>query len=194
MSSLQVNEIGNTTSNSSIALQTADGDISINNARLYVESSGSGSKVGLGTSTPQSAFHVATAGGIRLVSAPILEKVNIVNGRANSTSNIDVLTSNVWYFDTDSNGNWTHNIRGDASNSLDSIMNVGESIVVTVISNESSGYSANINIDGAGQTEYWQGGSAPTEDGGGGFDVYTWNIIKLGAGNWRVLASFQNFA
>ncbi|MGB1098905.1 MAG: hypothetical protein ACPG34_06470 [Poseidonia sp.] len=33
-----------------------------------------------------------------------------------------------------------------------------------------------------------------TEDGGGGFDVYTWTIIKLGAGNWRVLASFQNFA
>jgi hypothetical protein len=41
--------------------------------------------------------------------------------------NYDVITQAVWNFTSDATANWTVNIRGDGSNSLDSIMDVGES-------------------------------------------------------------------
>lgn len=126
----------------------------------------------------------------------IVEKVNIVNGTANGTSNIDVMTATTWYFDTASTGDWTHNIRGDGSTSLDSLMSTGDNIVVCVIStqNNSSYGSVNINIDGAGQTEYWiDNDNNNNLHGADGYDLYFWNITKTGSSSYIVTASSNNY-
>lgn len=133
---------------------------------------------------------------LEITAGPVLEKVNVVAGTANGTASIDVKTSNVWLFTTNSTATWTHNIRGDASTSLDSIMSVGESIVVSVISkqNSTSFYSNNITIDGAAVTEFWQGGNAPTAGlSSSGYDAYTWTIIKTAAATFTVIAAQTRF-
>ena len=60
----------------------------------------------------------------------IAEKVTTEATAATGTINYDVLTQAVWNFTSDAAANWTLNIRGDGSNSLDSIMDTGESITV----------------------------------------------------------------
>jgi hypothetical protein len=131
-----------------------------------------------------------------ITGGPVFEKVNIVAGTANGTANIDVRTSNVWLFTTNSTATWTHNIRADASTSLNSIMSTGESIVVSVISkqNSTSFYSNNITIDGAAVTEFWQGGSTPSAGlSATGYDVYTWTIIKTASSTFTVIAAQTQF-
>ena len=105
-------------------------------------------------------------------------------------------TANVWLFTTNSTATWTHNIRGNASTTLNSIMSVGESLVVSVISkqNNTSYYSANITIDGAAVTEYWQGGNAPTAGlSASGYDAYTWTIIKIATATFTVISAQTRF-
>jgi hypothetical protein len=131
-----------------------------------------------------------------ITGGPVFEKVNVVAGTANGTANIDVKNSNVWLFTTNSSATWIHNIRGDASTTLNSIMSIGESIVVTVISkqNSSSFYSNNITIDGSAVTEFWQGGSAPTAGLSiSGYDAYTWTIMKTASATYTVISAQTRF-
>ena len=51
-----------------------------------------------------------------------------------------------------------------------------------------------LTIDGSAVTESWLGGSAPSEGGASGYDVYTYNIIKTGSATFVVLANLVNFA
>ena len=74
-------------------------------------------------------------------------------------------------------------------------MSIGESVAVTIITTAASGgYSAQLTIDGSAVTEEWLGGSAPSSGGAGGYDVYTYNIIKTAAATYVVLANLVNFA
>ena len=47
-------------------------------------------------------------------------------------------------------------------------------------------------------TEEWLGGSAPSEGGSGGYDVYSYTLIRKAAGTgdtgWITLANKQNYA
>ena len=137
-----------------------------------------------------------TTPSLDLTGGPVTEKVNVVAGTANGTANIDVRTANVWLFTTNTTATWTHNIRGNASTTLNSIMSVGESLVVSVISkqNNTSYYSANITIDGAAVTEYWQGGNAPPAGlSASGYDAYTWTIIKIATATFTVISAQTRF-
>jgi hypothetical protein len=124
----------------------------------------------------------------------VKQKVEITAGAANATANLDILTASTFLFTTNSGATWTHNIRGDGSTTLNSIMSTGQKITVTVISaqNNSSYYSANITIDGSAVTEYWQYGSTPSTGGSSGYDMYSWVITKTGSDAYVVIASQNN--
>ena len=163
-----------------IDLQSS-GNFAFDTNTLYVDSVND--RVGINDSTPSHSLDVAGSDGVNLGCGAIFEKVNIVsNCAANGSSNIDLLTSSVWLFTSTCGGNWTPNFRGDASNSLDSIMSTGQVIVATIISDNggSSGYASNMNIDGSGQTEYWSNDETPDERGGNsGYDVYPVSYTHL---------------
>jgi len=170
----------------------SSGNFAFDTNTLYVDSVND--RVGINDSTPSHSLDVAGSEGVNLGCGAIFEKVNIVNNcAANGTSNVDLLTSSVWLFTATCGGNWTPNFRGDASNSLDSMMSTGQVIVATIISENggSTGYSSSINIDGSGQTIYWSNDETPDERGGtSGYDVYQYSIIKTGGGNsYLVLAN-----
>ena len=127
----------------------------------------------------------------------VISKANVIAGTANATSNIDVNTATTWLFTTASDGNWTHNIRGDGSTTLNSIMTVGQTICVAVIAAcDGSHYAQGISIDGAAQTEEWIYNADPsTGPGASGFDYYAWFITKTSTSpSYLVLGSWDNYA
>jgi len=72
-------------------------------------------------------------GRVSLGAAKIIqtaEKVTVEATAATGTINYDVITQAVWYFTSNASGNYTLNVRGDGSNTLNSIMDTGESITV----------------------------------------------------------------
>ena len=126
----------------------------------------------------------------------VAEKVTTEATAATGTINYDVLTQAVWNFSTDAAGNWTLNVRGDGSTSLDSIMDSGESItIVHVVKQGSSAYyNSAFQIDGSSVTPEWQGGSAPTGGNVNSLDAYTYTIIKTGSATFTVLAAQTQYA
>ena len=126
----------------------------------------------------------------------VAEKVTTEATAATGTINYDVLTQAVWNFTSNAAANWTLNIRGDGSNTLDNIMDTGESITIAHIVAQGSTpyYNSAVQIDGSGVTPEWQGGAAPTAGNASSLDVYSYTIIKTGSATFTVLASQTQFA
>jgi len=126
----------------------------------------------------------------------VAEKVTTEATAATGTVNYDVLTQAVWNFTTDASANWTLNVRGDGSNSLDSIMDTGESITIAHIVSQGATayYNSVFQIDGSSVTPEWQGGTAPDAGNASSLDSYTYTIIKTASATFTVLASQTQFA
>ena len=126
----------------------------------------------------------------------VAEKVTTEATAATGTVNYDVLTQAVWNFTTDAAANWTLNIRGDGSTSLDSIMDTGESVTIAHIVKQGSTpyYNSAVTIDGSSITPEYQGGTAPSAGNASSLDVYSYTIIKTGSATFTALASQTQFA
>jgi len=126
----------------------------------------------------------------------VAEKVTNSATAATGTVDFDVITQSVLNYTTDASGNWTLNIRGDSSNSLDSIMDTGESITIAHIVQQggTAYYNSAVTIDGNSVTPEWQGGSAPTAGNASSLDTYSYTVIKTGSATFTVLAAQTQFA
>tara|TARA_R100000008_G_scaffold48606_1_gene28896 strand:- start:5 stop:352 length:348 start_codon:yes stop_codon:yes gene_type:complete len=108
-------------------------------------------------------------------------------------TNIDLENGMVHYFTTQETTTSTPNIRVSSSTNLNDVMDTGDVVTVTIITTAAAaGYSAQMTIDSGSRTEEWVGGSAPSEGGSDGLDVYTYTIIKTGNGAYTVLANLTN--
>ena len=125
----------------------------------------------------------------------LAEKV-LVNGTFTSNINIDTNTQAVQLNTATASANFTVNLRGDGSNSLDASMDTGESITVAYINknNNVTYWNTTVQVDGVTVTPVWQGGSAPTGGNTTSNDVYTYTAIKTAASTFTVLASQTQFA
>jgi len=126
----------------------------------------------------------------------VAEKVTTEATAATGTLTYDVLTQAVLNYTSNAAGNWTLNIRGDGSNSLDSIMDTGESITIAHIVTQggTAYYNSAVQVDGSSITPEWQGGSAPSAGNVSSLDVYSYTIIKTGSATFTALASQTQFA
>jgi len=115
---------------------------------------------------------------------------------ATGTINFDALTQGVLYYTTSASANFTLNVRGDGSNTLNSIMNTGESLSVAFMNtNGATAYYNNVfQIDGITVTPKWQGGTAPTSGNASSIDMYLFTIVKTGSAAYTVFASLTKFA
>lgn len=111
-----------------------------------------------------------------------------------ATTNIDVLTTPIQYYQNNNSTNFTINVRGNGSTTLNSVLAVGESItVVMVTKNGSTPYYANaFTIDGTSVTPKWLG-IVPGGGNANSTDVYSYAIMKLAANSYYVLASLTRF-
>ena len=124
------------------------------------------------------------------LSSMLREGCNITADKLSVQPNIDLANGMVHYFTTQETTTSTPNIRYNATVSLDSMMNIGEAVSISIITTAAAAaYSAQLTIDGNNVTEYWIGGSAPSDGGASGIDIYTYNIIKTAGATFTVIAS-----
>lgn len=125
----------------------------------------------------------------------ILETEMLVASASIGTINFDTLNQSIIWYTSNSSGNFTLNIRGDSSNSLNSTMAIGESMSIAFkCSNGSTAYYLNgFQIDGSAVTPKWQG-SAPTSGNANAIDVYSIAITKTANATFTALAAQTKFA
>ena len=124
------------------------------------------------------------------LSKLLVEEVNITAGKLSDNTDIDLENGMVHLFTTAETTTSTPNIRFSSSTTLDSSMNVGEAISVTIITTAAAAaYSAQLTIDGAAVTENWVGGSAPSDGGSSGVDIYAYTIIKTASATFTVIGN-----
>ena len=141
------------------------------------------SVTGVGTVTS------VTASGIDL-SGLLREGVKITAGKLSDNTNIDLENGMVHLFTTQETTTSTPNIRFSSSVTLNDVMQIGESIAVTIITTAAAAaYSADLNIDGDAVTENWVGGSAPSDGGSSGVDIHAYTIIKTANATFTVIAN-----
>jgi len=115
---------------------------------------------------------------------------------ATGAINIDTLTSAVNIRTVNASGNFTLNVRGDATTTLNSLMTTGESLTVTFESPNgvTPYYATAYTIDGNAVTPKWLGGTAPIAGNASATDVYMLQIRKTGAATFTCIASLSKFA
>jgi hypothetical protein len=137
---------------------------------------------------------LAVPGGLD-TSGLLRENVNITAGKLSDNQNIDLANGMVHYFTTTETTTSTPNIRYNSSYGLNSVMEIGEALSVTIVTTAAAaGYSANITIDGVAVTERWIGGAAPSAGNSSGLDIYTYNIIKTAGSTYTVIGNLTNAA
>jgi Major tropism determinant N-terminal domain len=194
----------------SLAYTATDGDISGVTAGTGLSGGGNSGAVTLSIDST-----VATLTGTqtltnKTLTSPILntatshntilkapqERTTVSATAATGTINFDASTQGVLYYTTNASANWTLNVRGSSSASLDSILTTGDSITVAFLATQGSTayYQSAFQIDGASVTPKWQGGTAPSAGNVSSIDSYIFTIIKTGSAAFTVFGSQTKFA
>ena len=136
----------------------------------------------------------------KLLSGNVLlspeERWTVTATAATGTVNLDVLTAGVYYSTASATGNWTLNVRGSSSTSLNSVMVTNDSITVVLFATQGSPafYQTALNIDGSAVTPKWQNGVAPSTGNANSIDIYSFTIVKTGNATFTAFGSQTRFA
>ena len=135
-----------------------------------------------------------------ILDEPVLispeERTTISATAAGSTVQFDVKTQGVLYYTTNSTGNWTLNVRGDGSTTLNSLMTTGDALTVVFLATNgvTPYYGSALTIDGSAVTPKFQNGVAFSAGNASAIDIYTYTIIKTANATFTVLAGQTKFA
>jgi hypothetical protein len=125
------------------------------------------------------------------------EQAAISATAATGTVNVDVSTASVQIYTINATGNYTLNVRGSASVTLNSLMATNDSITVTFEHpNGATAYHpTSVTIDGSAPASIkWLGGTAPSSGNINSTDVYMLQIRKTAASTFSCIASQSKFA
>ena len=150
----------------------------------------------IGATTPSSgAFTALSATGTTTVYE-MVEKAAISATGLSGTVNFNALDGAVVYVTANATGNWTLNLRGDGSTTLNSVLATGDTFTFVVMATQGATayYQSGMQIDGNSVTPKWSGGTAPTAGNASSIDVYTFVVIKTASATFTVLASQTKFA
>lgn len=150
----------------------------------------------IGSSTASSgAFTTLSASGTTSIYEAV-EKATVSGSGLTGTVNFNWLDGSVILVTANASGNWTLNVRGDGSTTLNSSLSNGDSISLALLVTQGSTayYQSAMQIDGVSVTPKWAGGTAPTAGNASSIDAYTFTIIKTASATYTVLASQTKFA
>jgi hypothetical protein len=129
------------------------------------------------------------------LTAPVVispeERMTVSATAATGTINFDADTQGVLYYTTDASADWTLNVRGSGSTTINSKLATGDSTTVAfLVTNGSTAYKHSaLTIDGSAQTVKWSGGTAPAAGNASSIDAYSFTIIKTGSATYTVLGA-----
>ena len=131
----------------------------------------------------------------RLVVNEILEKAVIKADILTGTANINLEDEALHYFTSNATGNWTFNFRGGASTTLNSMMNTGDTMTVSLLTTQggTAYYMSSFKIDGTTVTVKWANDTAISAGTANAIDVYTFSILKTGNAAYTVLGSMSTY-
>ena len=186
----------------SIGIVTARAGVKVTGGELTVGSNIQLGNAGIITASQLScstitASNFGTVNATRLLTNEVIEKVLIDGSTAlNGTFNLNLANNAVYFFTPNATGNFTFNFRGDGSTSLNSTLEIGNSLTVAIITTQGgSAYYANGHqIDGSSVTPLWAGGTAPSSGDTSSKNVYTYTIIKTANATYTLLAQKTKFA
>jgi hypothetical protein len=174
------------TAGSGISVTNGSGTITITNAASSFDPTANNTFTGRQTFT-------GSTTALAAVFNNIAETTTVSATAATGTINYDVTTQSVVYYTAAASGNWTLNLRGNGTTSLNTLLSTGQSITVAFLVTQGSPayYNNVVQVDGTatGVTTRWQGGTAPTAGNASSIDVYTYTVIKTGSATFTVLAS-----
>jgi hypothetical protein len=194
-----INEIDDSNGNEQIiftATASAVNEVTIANAATGNDPTftASGSDTNIGLDFIPKGTGAVTFLGTGKIQA-VKEKVTVTAVASTGTINYDFLTQAVLYHTTVATGQFTINLRGSSSTTLNNMLSVGESVTGAFLNTNTTFYVSTITIDGSSTNvilEY-QGGSAPTS-GNAGIDAYTFTAIKTSTTPaYTILASQTQF-
>ena len=142
----------------------------------------------------------AFANNLNAQGSPVLpnlfETATVSATAATGTVNFDVATQSVIYYTANASANWTLNVRGNSTTTLNSIMSTGQSVTVAFLVTQggTAYYQSAFQIDGSSVTPKWQGGTAPTSGNTSSVDIYVVVIFKTGSATFTAFASQTKFA
>ena len=92
--------------------------------------------------------------------------------------------------------NRTINIRGNATDSINSMLSAGESVTCAILmtNGPTPFYFSTVQVDGNAVTPKWGGGNAPSSGNASSIDTYTFTVIKTASNTYTVLASQSQYA
>ena len=122
------------------------------------------------------------------------ENVNVVASAATGTINFNVGTSSIWYYTTNATANHTLNFRYSATVSLNTFMQVGDSLTVVWLNTNGTTayYPSAFQIDGSSVTPKVP--AAITGGNASAIDAYSFTIIKTASATFTVLETQTKFA
>jgi hypothetical protein len=141
----------------------------------------------------QNANNVAITGGS---ISSILEGGTVTATAPSASINYDFKTQAVRYYTANNSTNFTVNIRGNATTSLDTVMTTGQfATMVLLVTNGATPYYPNvIQIDGTTVTPKYQGGLTITAGNASSVDIYTITIVKTASATFTSFVSQTKFA
>ena len=194
-----INEIDDSNGNEEIiftATASAVNELTVANAATgnnpNITASGSDANVGINF-TPKGTGAV-TFNGTGKIQA-IKEKVTVTAVATTGLTQYNFLDQAVLYHTTTATGNFTINLRGSSSTTLNNMLSVGESVTGAFLNTNTTFFVSTITIDGSSTnvTLEYQGGTAPAS-GNAGIDVYSFTAIKTATTPaYTILASQTQF-
>ena len=136
-----------------------------------------------------------TAPGARPLLIAPEEKINISASTATGTVTINAATDSVTYYTANASANFTVNLRGNASLSMNNALSTGEAVTSVFLNTNGTTayYPTAFQVDGGSVTPKWQGGAAPTAGNASSVDAYSFTVIKTAGSAFTVLASQTQF-
>ena len=129
--------------------------------------------------------------------AQLLEAATVNQSPLNGYTNYYVQQSgSVTLYAASATGNWTFNITANGAVLLDSMIAVGQSLTLSLLTTQgaSAFYQSAFQIDGVPVTPKWISGTAPSSGNANSLDVYSYTVIKTAAATWTVLAGRTRYA
>ena len=126
----------------------------------------------------------------------VIETASISASASTGTINIDFSTNPTVYYTVSATNDWTINVRGTSSVTLNDTLSTGQIATVTFLATIGTTQKRPtvFQVDGSAVTPKWMGGTAPATGNASSIDAYTLAIIKTGSAAFTVLASQTKFA
>lgn len=98
---------------------------------------------------------------LAIVTKNISEATTVSATAATGTINFDVTTQSVLYYTAAATGDWTINVRGNSSTSLNSILGIGQSITLAFLAQNQNIAAATVTITIANPAVFTKSGTLP---------------------------------